>query len=86
LIKKLEYDSNGVAIPDAPPEPIYGPDNPPPVPTPPPAPTRRPCKKCGHKYSIVTLKPFLIPIGSEIYKLILVVYKDEKWVKAMLKK
>ena len=85
LIKKQEYDINGVPISEAPPEPIYGPDNPPPVKPPPAGPTRRPCRKCGHKYNLSFMKPFLIPISSEIYKQMLVVYKDGKWLKTMLK-
>jgi hypothetical protein len=84
--KAPDYDLNGQLIPEGPTEPVYGPDNPPPVPPPPAPATRRPCRKCGHVYTLAVLKPFLIPITSEIYKLMLIVFKDEKWLKTMLHK
>ena len=68
--KKPKYGPDGKPIEEVE-EIVYGPDNPPPVPKPPPPPIKRPCRKCGHSYTLGVLKPWLIQKDSSHYQQIL---------------
>lgn len=64
-------------------EPVFDENNAPPVAPPSPGPLKRSCVKCGYKYLLTELQPYLIEKFQELYHRIIELYKDEKWLKNM---